>query len=94
MSFVVVYLLRAREIVVVPDYWVQDLNKAKLKNYGANSNQNFLVYWSAKDGEPNLNVQPNFAAKVGTEYRETIEGMCYYCRVKKFFGKYFDLKMI
>lgn len=94
MSFVVVYLIRAREIVVVPDNWVQDLNKAKLKNYGANSNQNFLLYWSAKDGKANLSAQPNFDAKVGTEYRDTIDEICYYCRIKKLFGEYSYLLVI
>lgn len=40
-SFVVVYLIGARELAVVPDIWVQDLNNAKLKNNGKNSNLDF-----------------------------------------------------
>lgn len=92
MSFVVVYLIRAREFVVVPENWVLELNTAKLKNYGTNSNQNFLVFWSATCGTPNLRASVDFNATLNFQYRATTNGVCYICRIKKFFGK-FVLKM-
>lgn len=87
ISYVVVYLVRARQFVVIPDTWVQDLNKAKLKNYGANSNQDFLSFWSATNGEPNIQVQPNFNAMLDCNFHDTIGEVCYICRIKKFFGE-------
>lgn len=89
MTFVVIYLIRAREIVVVPENWIQDLNNAKLKNYGVNSNQNFLTFWSANNGEANQNVQPNFIAPLEYEYRATVDEACYLCRILKFCGKFY-----
>lgn len=86
MTFVVIYLIRAREIVGVPENWIQDLNNAKLKNYGVNSNQNFLAFWSANNGEANLNVQPNFIATLDYEYHATVVEACYFCRILKFCG--------
>lgn len=67
MSFVVVYLIRAREFVVVPDNWVQELNSAKLKNYGTNSNQNFLVFL----GSSKWNIK--FACKTQFQCANCIE---------------------
>lgn len=87
MSFVVVYLIRAREFVVVPDNWVQELNSAKLKNYGTNSNQNFLVFWAAANGTSNLLAKPNFNAPIALKFHASTDGVCYICRIKKFFGK-------
>lgn len=88
MSFVLVYLLRSREHLIVPEGWVQDLSNAKLKNHGANSNQDFLVFWSANNGTPNIHRNPNFNANLDWEYHATVDEVCYICRVKIFFGKY------
>lgn len=87
ISFVVVYLIRAREFVVVPENWVQDLSNAKLKNNGRNSNQDFLIFWSAIDGEPNLHRVVNFNATLDSVYYSTVNEVCYLGRIKKFFGK-------
>lgn len=87
MTFVVVYLLRAREFVVIPEYWVQDLNNAKLKNYGKNSNQDYLIFWSANNDYPNLPRAANFNANFDFQYHQTIDEVCYLGRIKKFFGK-------
>lgn len=89
MSFVAVYLLQARELVVVPDTWILDLNQAKLKNYGVNSNQDFLVFWSAQNGRAILDAEIDFEAFCAKEYHATVDSVCYKCRIKKFFGKYF-----
>lgn len=85
--FVVIYLIRAREFVIVPENWVQGLNNAKLKNNGKNSNQNFLVFWSANNGIANSTRAPNFNADLDYRYHPTIDEVCYLGRVKKFFGK-------
>lgn len=89
MSFVVVYILQARELVVVPDNWILDLNQAKLKNYGVNANQDFLVFWSGYNGRPILDAEIDFNAFRAIEYHATVDKVCYICRIKKFFGKYF-----
>lgn len=86
MTFVVVYLVRAREVIVVPDSWVLELNTAKLKNNGRNSNQFFMVFVSLKDGEANVEIEPNFSAPLASRLEATIEA-CFICRVKRFFGK-------
>lgn len=88
-SFVVVYLVGARELAVVPETWVQDLSNAKLKNNGRNSNVNFLVYWSATNDHANLDREPNFGAPIMAQYHQTADEVCYMCRIKKFFGMYF-----
>lgn len=86
MSFVVVFASQVREFLVVPDYWVMELNSAKLKNYGANRNQDFLVFWSALNDQPILDAVIDFNAVRSVEYVPTVEKTCYICRVKKFFG--------
>lgn len=87
MTFVVIYLIGAREIIVVPDKWVFDLNTAKLKNNGRNSNQNFLAYCSFVDGEPELAKEPNFDVPIFGEFNINMGEACFLCRVKKFFGE-------
>lgn len=87
MTFVTVYLVDGKRNIVVPENWVQDLNNAKLKNNGRNSNQDFLVYWSAENGRANFQLQPDFGARLVKEYLPTTCGVCYICRVKLFFGK-------
>lgn len=87
MSLVVVYLIGAREFVAVPDNWVLDLNTAKLKNNGRNSNQEFLVYCAFADGKPIFKKQPNFQARVSRAYNPNIDEACFLCRIKKFFGE-------
>lgn len=90
MTFVVVYLIGAREFVVVLDTWIQDFNKAKLMNYGVNSNQDFRVFWSAKNGHPNFEANIEFNAALENVFHADGE-VCYAGRVKKCFGKYFQL---
>lgn len=87
-SFVVVYLVDAKRNVIVPENWVQDLNNAKLKNLGKNSNQIFLMFWSSTNDEANWDKEPNFGAPLVKDYCPTHDGVCFICKVKKFFGKY------
>lgn len=85
VTYVVVYLIRAREFVIVPDFYVQDLNSAKLYNNGCNSNQDFLVFVSMTNGEVNLHQQPNFNAPLSSRLENTM-AYCFMCRIKQFFG--------
>lgn len=88
MTFVVVYLIRAKEFIVVDEKWVQELSTAKLKNYGANRYQIFLVFWSGVNGNANLQKKINFDAPLSSEYYATVNEVCYLCTIKKFFGKF------
>lgn len=96
MTFVVVWLIRAKEFIVVDENWVQDLNSAKLKNYGANRNQTFLVFWSGINGVANLQTKCNFDAPLSSTYHATVDEICYLCSIKKFFGKFgkFELETV
>lgn len=91
MSFVVVYLLRAKKFIVIRKNWVQDLMNAKLMNNGRNSNQNFLIFWSANENVANFNVQPNFDAPLSSRYEETVDEICYLGRIIKFFGELIEI---
>lgn len=74
MTFVVVYLV--------------DPKRVELKNIGKNSNQNFLLFWAGTNSEPNVHKKPNFGARLAKEFFPSHIGVCYICRVKKFFGKF------
>lgn len=87
MTFVVVYLIGAREFVVVLDAWVKELAKAKLMNYGVNANQDFRVFWSANDGYPYFEAEIKFSSPLKPGLVSNGEA-CYVCRVKKNFGMY------
>lgn len=87
-AFVAVYLKRPKRYIIIPENWINDLNNAKLKNYGKNSNQDFLVFWSAANDNANLDTPPNFNAMLSDVYEPTTEdGLCYIGRVLRFFGK-------
>lgn len=87
MTFVVVYLIGAREFIAIPEQWVYDLSNAKLKNYGSNAAHDFRVFWSGSNGKINLSAKPNFTLPIAPKYYPTANGVCYICRVKRFFGK-------
>lgn len=87
MTFVVIYLKRAQKYVVIKDSWVQDLCNAKLKNNGCNNNQDFLVFWAAKNDAADFTSQVNFDAPFSSRFEPTTTGVCYIARIKKFFGK-------
>lgn len=91
MTFVVVWLNEAGKRVIVEEVWVQNLNCARLKNNGRNSNQDFLIFWSSKDDVPNFDVQARFSAPLNDEYLSSCDGVCYFGRIEKFFGMYFLL---
>lgn len=51
MAFAVAYLIAPKKHVVVPENYIFDLNEAKLRNYGVNSNQTHKVFWSENGGK-------------------------------------------
>lgn len=86
MVFVVVYFYEAREFLVLPEDWVQDLNSAKLKNYGRNSNQVFRAYYNIGIGDGENIRAPDFNAPLVNSLGDVRGEACFKCRVKKFFG--------
>lgn len=87
-SYVVVYLKRAKKHIIIKENWIQDISNAKLKNNGRNTNQDFLVFWSATNDVANFDQTPNFNALLNHVYVPTTEeGFCYIGRVIRFFGK-------
>lgn len=87
MSFVVAYLVQARELLVLPENWIQDLNCAKLKNNGRNSNQDFRAYYYV-EGHENFHP-PNFNAPLHNSLQDVRNEVCFMVRIKRFFGKEF-----
>lgn len=83
MSFVVVFLMKPKKYVVVPENFIFDLDQTKLKNIGANRNQNFKIFWSNIGND----VQPNFNAEESEIYPPNIIEACYIGRVYKFYSE-------
>lgn len=84
MAFAVVYLIKPKKHIVVPENFIFDRNDIKLKNYGVNSNQ---VFWCESDGEP------NFDANESNEFPPISGEGCYKSRIWKFFGRLTILKI-
>lgn len=90
IMYYVVYLLDADEHIVTPCTWIRDAKKMlkKFVNYGLNSNQTHLCFWSehadakTQDGRPNVDYQPNFDLQLRNEF-PCDEGV-YRCHVIKF----------
>lgn len=95
--FVVVYLKDAKKNIIVPEEWIFDLDEQKLKNHGANSNQNYLVFWSyygiyGDDDIPNAAYEPNFFLDKMVEYPPPhgVAECCYIGRIKHFYPKLYS----
>lgn len=94
--YFIVYIHSIKQHRVVPTKWMRefDLHTEKFMNYGVNSNQSFLVFWTDDlsafdiDGIPHLNVIANEAAAIRDDFPH--EGW-YKCRIVKFKGmEYFS----
>lgn len=94
LCYAVVLLVKSRKKIVIPEGWIKDLTGAKLKNYGVNANQKFLIFWSndkvsgavTGEGIPNLAFEPNFSAPLREAFDIDIVA-CYISNVIKYFGK-------
>lgn len=94
--FVTVFLVNAREYTVIPEKFVYDLNKMNLFNFGLNSNQNRLIYFSKNlfealesGGSMQENeIEPNFSLPPSVDYplKNGVMETCFIARLKKFWG--------
>lgn len=92
--FVVMFLVKPKKYIIVPEEFILDLNEQKLRNYGTNIYQKFLVFWSnaALDENqiPRCDYEPNFYLEPTDEFPPPLNIIetCYIGRTIKFFGKY------
>lgn len=96
--FVAVYLIEAKTHTVVPQEFVYQLQKVNLYNYGVNSNQNRLIFFSAdffdlisSGDNPNLlDFTPDFCLPTTNIYPPPngVRQTCYIARLYKFWRKY------
>lgn len=68
MDLVVVYLTEAKKYVIVLEKHVYDLNMKKVKNYGVNTVQDHLVYWSSACVEGEYYPEANIDAGISSEF--------------------------
>lgn len=95
MLLYVAYLLDARKNIVIPCTWIRDAKQVlrKFVNYGLNSSQTHLCFWSehadarTHDGRPNFDFQPNFELQLKVEF-PCVDGT-FRCRVLKFTSEYY-----
>lgn len=85
MDFVLVFLKEPKKYVVVPENFIFDLDQQKLKNNGANRNQNFKIFWS---NDINCTA-PNFDAEESKIHPPIVVEACYIGRVYKFYSEYY-----
>lgn len=95
--FVVIYLTASKKHIIVPENFILGLCEEKLKNYGANSNQTHLIFWSKAalfgvDEIPDSTYQVNFSLKPTNEYPPpaNVIDTCYFGLIKRFFRKFFS----
>lgn len=92
--YYVVYLLQPEQNVVIPINWVQDIDKQweKFVNYGLNSTQKYMCYWSNEKEAVDENGMPNSAFKAnfhtGQSVNQFPEPGCYIGRILKFKREY------
>lgn len=69
LLFYVVYLVDADDFIVIPCTWIRDDARMleKFVNYGLNTAQTHLCFWSTNADAITQNGQPNF--RLHTEFR-------------------------
>lgn len=94
---VVVYLQEAKKYIVVPEEFIYRLDERSLKNYGINSNQKRLIYFSNEvfknlENKIEMNsLTPNFNAPVTKIFPlpDNLKESCFHGRLYAFESKYF-----
>lgn len=93
---IVVYLHEAKQYTVVPEEFIFCLDERSLKNYGVNSNQTRLIYFSKEAYEKlEQNVKqtfaPNFNLPVTNVYPlpDNLEETCFKGHMYAFESKFF-----
>lgn len=87
------HLLRSKKNVIVPINWIKGAEDQwdKFVNYGVNSNQKFICFFTMahdsmdENGKPYIDYPPNFQASMQIDFPE--EG-CYFAKILKFKCKY------
>lgn len=91
--FVLVYLVDAKQHIIIPQEWILALDQEILNNNGKNSNQNRRVFWSIEAINRQITdeiIPPNFHLPVSTVFPPTqnTSETCYIARIKRFCGIY------
>lgn len=76
------------EYTVIPDQWLYDSQnqKEKFLNYGINSNQLHVCFWTnePRARDPNGIISENYAPDFNAPYTSTFPSVgCYLCQVVK-----------
>lgn len=89
---VIVYLVHAKEQVIIPQEWIMNLDQERLNNSGKNSTQDRRIYWSNSiTTNDNLNdasvIVPNFHLPESKVFPPNTDEACYIARINRFCGK-------
>lgn len=98
--YFVVFLIHDGINIIVPKTWIKDCDDhlEKFLNFGMNSSQNFLCYWTecpeafTSDGQAKLDYPPDNNKGMANRYPETGWYVCKIkkCRSKLYFTYYFN----
>lgn len=81
--YCVVKLDKFNQHTVVPANWIKDYGHAKTMNYGLNSYQPHLMFWSE-----DFDTYPDFNTEIGNEFPPNpLKDACYQVHCKKSFGE-------
>lgn len=62
--FAVVYLVKAKIYIIIPQEWIKKLNQERLNNVGKQMYKLRRIFWSTEgvdcDGIPNTSIEPKF----------------------------------
>lgn len=94
--FATVYLVDAKVHTVIPQEFIYGLLPENLFNYGVNSNQDRLVFFSQElfevlknDVDNNGSTTVDFSLPITRNYPlpTGLQNTCFIARIKKFFGE-------
>lgn len=86
-SYYVVYLEEAKQHAVVLESWINEYDDQKMKNYGLNPTQRYLVFWCN-----NLAEAADFGVTKQTVFPPVNHRGTYYAKLKRVFGELVKLK--
>lgn len=76
MNYVVVFLKKVREHIIIPESYIYGFNLKALKNCGKNSCRDYLVYWSEDCIEGEYYPEPKEDAIVSENWPVSIGVWC------------------
>lgn len=97
--YYIVYLLKDKINIIVPQTWIKDINDhiEKFINSGLNSSQKFLCFWTEsphafdENGRPKLNFEPDSNAEIADRFPHT---GWHICKLKKCRGNVKNMELI